>query len=219
MINQKQVDLVLAEFFGTATLALVVYTILARTGFPFFTGVVAGATVGIMVYVLAKFSDAHLNPAVTVGLWSLRKVSTVQAVVHIGAQLLGGLAAWGILEYFLGRSLTSLAVGDFSWKIFAAEATGGFVLLFGVASAVYQKLNQQQTALVCGGSLFLGILVASLASNGIVNPAVALGIQSWSWAYAAAPLAGAVLGANVYGLMNTPLHLGNAKKSAGRKKK
>ena len=63
----------------------------------------------------------------------------------------------------------------------------------------------------------MGILVASLASNGIVNPAVAIGVQSWSWVYAVAPLVGAVLGANVYGLMATPMKL--AKKPAAKKRK
>ena len=216
-VNQKQVNMVLAEFFGTTVLALVVYTILARTGFPFFTGMVAGVTVGLLTMVLGAFSNVHLNPAVTFGLWSLRKVQTVEAIVKIAAQLLGGLAAWMLLKYFLDHSLTSLAGDKFDWRVFAAEAVGAFVLVFGVASAVYQKYSQALLGLIAGGSLFLGILVASLASNCIVNPAVAIGVQSWSWVYAVAPLVGAVLGANVYGLMATPMKL--AKKPAAKKRK
>ncbi len=206
-INQKQVNMVLAEFFGTAVLALVVYTILARTGFPFFTGMAAGVAVGLLTLVLGKFSNVHLNPAVTFGLWSLRKIKTFEAIAKIGAQMLGGLVAWMLLKYFLRHSLASIAGDDFDWRVFVAEATGAFVLVFGVASAVYQKYSQTLVGLVAGGSLFLGILVASLASNGVVNPAVAVGIQSWNWAYAVAPLVGAVLGANIYGIMASPIKL------------
>lgn len=207
-INQKQVNMVLAEFFGTAVLALVVYTILARTGFPFFTGMTAGVAVGLLTLVLGKFSNVHLNPAVTFGLWSLRKIKTFEAIAKIGAQMLGGLVAWMLLKYFLRRdSLASIAGDDFDWRVFVAEATGAFVLVFGVASAVYQKYSQTLMGLVAGGSLFLGILVASLASNGVVNPAVAVGVQSWNWAYAVAPLVGAVLGANIYGIMASPIKL------------
>ena len=139
MIDQKKVNMVLGEFFGTAILTLVIYTILARTGFPFFTGLAAGIAVGILVFTIDKFSDAHVNPVVTFGLWSLRKVKTTQAVVYIGAQLLGGLAAWALLKYLMARSLSNLAGGAFDWKIFTAEALGAFVLLFGIAAAVYQK--------------------------------------------------------------------------------
>jgi len=46
-------------------------------------------------------------------------------------------------------------------------------------------------------------LVASLASNAILNPAVSVGIQSWSWTYATAPLVGAVVGSNVYVMLFT----------------
>ena len=44
----------------------------------------------------------------------------------------------------------------------------------------------------------LGILVASTASNGILNPAVALGIRSWNFVYVAGPVLGAIIGMNLY---------------------
>jgi aquaporin Z len=212
MFNQKKVAMILAEFFGTATLAMVVYTIIARTDFPLFTGLAAGATVGLMVYIIGSFSEAHLNPALTFGLWSLRKVKTGKAIVYIAAQMLGGLAAWMLTKYFLGHTLTSIAGSSFSWKVFVAEAVGAFILLFGAAAAIYNKLDTGKMALTIGGSFFLGIMVASLASNGIVNPAVAVGIQSWNWAYAVAPLVGAVLGANVFALMFVPIKTKSKKK-------
>lgn len=217
MFSQKNIAMVLAEFLGTATLIMVVYTIIGRTAFPLFTGLAAGVTVGLLTLTIGTFSDAHVNPALTFGLWSLRKVNTVQAVIYIAAQMLGAVAAWALIRYFLGRGLTSIAGNSFEWKVFVAEALGAFVFLFGVTAAICQKYDRGRFAVTAGGSIFLGILVASLASNGLVNPAVAMGVQSWNWAYAVAPLVGAVLGANVYALMFVPIKKKTRAKTSKKK--
>lgn len=115
--------------------------------------------------------------------------------------MLGGLAAWALLKYFLGHNLDNLAGQKFEWKVLIAEAVGAAVFLFGVTSAVYQKYEGGKLAFAVGTSLTIGILVASMASNGVLNPAVAVGLQSWNWAYATGPLVGAVIGANLYSLL------------------
>src|SRR5690606_23063897 len=153
-------------------LAVVFYSVVARTAFPLFTGIAAGGTLALMVLAVGHASGAHLNPAVTLGLWTLNKTKTLPALVSIAAQVLGGLAAWWLLTYFLGHSLTDLA-GKFEWKVLVAEAIGAAVFTFGLAAAYLQNLEQGKLAAAAGISLALGIMVASLASNGIVNPAVA----------------------------------------------
>ncbi len=201
MFGRNKIAMVLAEFLGTATLTAVVYTIVGRTSFPLFAALAAGGTVAVFTLTVGAFSGAHLNPAITLGLWTIRKVSTKHAVVNIAAQFLGGLAAWSLLKYFLGHNLESVAGAAFSWKVFTAEGIGAMVFAFGFAAAVLNKLESTKAATVIGASLFLGILVASLASNAVINPAVAVGIQSWSWAYATGPLVGALVGMNVYGMV------------------
>jgi hypothetical protein len=42
--------------------------------------------------------------------------------------------------------------------------------------------------------LFIGASIASLASSGVLNPAVAFGLQSFTYEYVFGPLAGAVVG-------------------------
>lgn len=201
MFSREKIAQLVAEFLGTATLAVAVYSMAARTSFPLFAGLAAGLTLGVMTMVIGAVSGAHLNPAVTLGLWSTRKIKTVTAILYIAVQLLGGLAAWALLKYFLGHSLESLAGTKFEWKVFIAEAVGAMIFVFGVASAVYQKYEGGRAAFTVGASLTIGVLVASMASNGLINPAVALGLQSWSWAYATGPLVGAIIGANLYSLL------------------
>lgn len=200
MFKRQKIAMMLAEFIGVALLVLVVYSMVARTAFPLFSGIAAGATAGIMVLVLSAFSGAHLNPAVTVGQWTLKKIGTLDAVLYIVAQFLGGLAAWALLQYFLGREISNTA-SDFTWKIFVSEMIGAAVFVFGVTSATLQQLDKPKFAAVVGVSLFLGILAASLASNAIINPAIAVGVRSWNWAYGLGPIAGGVVGANLYAIM------------------
>ena len=201
MIGRQKIAMVVAEFLGTAILAIAVYSMVARTTFPLFGGLAAGVVAGLATITFNTISWAHINPALTLGLWTARKIKTVPAIFAIAAQMLGGLLAWALLKYFLGHSLTSMATGKFAWKVLIAEAVGTFVFVFGVTSAVYHKLEGSLLAFAVGGSLTIGILVASMASNGVVNPAVALGIQSWSWAYAVGPLVGGIVGANLYALL------------------
>jgi glycerol uptake facilitator-like aquaporin len=198
MFGQKRLAVLVAEFLGTAMLALAFYTIVARTSFPLFTGLAAAIAIGLAIMSVGGVSGAHINPAVTISMWTMRKIQTTTAVAYIAAQMLGGLAAWGLLTFLLDRSLTSMAPGNFDWRIFTAEAVGAGVFAFGAVAAVVNRLPAVQCAAVTGLSFALGILVASLASNAIINPAVAVGIQSWNWTYAVAPLVGAVVGANVY---------------------
>lgn len=204
MVDKNRVAALVAEFLGTGLIVLALYSILTRTSFPLFSGLAVGAVIAVMTLVVGQFSGAHLNPAVTVGLWSARKVETGKAIAYVAAQFLGAVAAWALLQYFIGRSLTNVANADFSWKIFIAEGVGTAVFLFGLSAAVFNKFEPAKWATVGLLAFTVGVLVASMGSNGILNPAAALGVQSWSWAYAIAPLVGGIVGVNVYGYLFAP---------------
>lgn len=201
MVNRQKVAMLVAEFMGVMVLTTAVYAMVGRTNFPLFGGLAAGITLGLLVHTIGASSGAQVNPAITLGLLSVRKISFVKAVLYIAAQMLAGFAAWKLINYFMGTDLKTIAGEKFAWKVLIAEAVGAFVFAFGVASAVYQKYEGTKLAFTVGASLTIGILIASLGSNGVLNPAVALGIQSWSWAYAVGPLVGAVFGMNVYALV------------------
>lgn len=201
MFGKNKIAALVAEFFGTAVLTLTVLSVTARTSFPFFAAIAAGLVAGLMVLIIGKASGAHINPAVTLGLWSQRKIQTSQTLVYIAAQLLGGMVAWRLGEYLLGQKTEHIAQWGLDTPVLVAEIVGTFIFAFGVAAAVSGAYEGGKLAAVIGGSLAMGIFVASLASNGLVNPAVALGLDSMSWAYGVGPLLGAVLGMSTHTLL------------------
>ena len=205
MFGRNKVAMLVAEFLGTATLATIVLSVAnSRIGFPLFIAAAAGLTVGLYVLLVGKNSGAHLNPAITLGLWSMRKVSTTQAIAYIAAQLVGGVAALGLYQWLTGSTLTNIAGQNFSWQVFTAEAVGAFVFGFGVAAALSQKYDNWTLAVATGSALTLGMITASIAANALVNPAVAVGVRSISRAYIAGPLVGAVVGMNLYQYLFAP---------------
>jgi glycerol uptake facilitator-like aquaporin len=76
-----------------------------------------------------------------------------------------------------------------------AEAVGAFFLAFAVCTVTQKRVDPAVSGLVVGGSLLLGIYLAFPFSNGILNPAVALGIGSFGAMYILGPVVGAVAGA------------------------
>ena len=82
-----------------------------------------------------------------------------------------------------------------------AELVGAAVLSVGVAAAVNRKLDPLQTALTVGGAFFVGIMIASTASVGLINPAIAIGLREWNSIHVLGPLVGGLVGVNLYALL------------------
>lgn len=185
----------ITEAIGTFALTLVVALSLAGS-FPISTPALAALTLGLFVYSVGHISGTHINPAVTLGLLSLRKIPTKQAVGYILAQFAGAAVATGIVAQTVG--LASLVVEGTS-TVFWAELIGTAFFAFGIASVVYGKVTSALSGVVIGGSLLLGItLAALLGSNGVLNPAVAFGIGSFNLIYILGPIIGSVIGMQVY---------------------
>lgn len=184
-----------AEFFGAFTLSLVVGFSVSGT-FPIVTPVLAGLTLGLFVYTIGALSGCHINPAVTIGLLSIGKIKMGEAAKYIVAQLVGGFLASALLVY-MSVSLPPILAGGMTQVL--AEMLGTMLLAFGVASIVYGKVSDVASGLVIGGSLLLGISVAAMmGSAGILNPAVALGLNAYHPTYIVGQIVGAVLGFNLY---------------------
>lgn len=205
MFGKSKLALIVAEFFGAATLTAVVLAVSkSGVGFPYFIAIGMGIAVAVMLLAVGSVRDVSFNPAITFGLWSARKVSTLNAVVAIAGQMLGAVAAWKVFEYLTDAPLQSIANKEFDWRVFTAEAIGTFILGLAVSAVVYYEYKGNQAAATIGAGLFLAIVLSSVASNGLVNPAVALGVQSWSLAYVAGPLLGALLAVNFYAIVFAP---------------
>ncbi len=182
----------LAEFLGTFPLTYIVW-LSVTFAMPFPTPLMAAMALGIGVYTLGGISGAHFNPAVTIGLLTIKKINVSDAAMYVIAQLLGGaFALW--LGYALSQQSPSVTV-DNAILIAVAEAIGAFFLAFGVTAVTLQKVHSAASGLVVGGSLLLGIYIALPFGNGILNPAVALGIGSFGAMYILGPIVGAIAGA------------------------
>lgn len=184
-----------AEFLGTLVLTLGVGLSLTK-GLPIATPLVAALTVMLFVYTVGAISGAHLNPAVTVGLWSMGKIAPRDALWYMAVQCAGASAALSLVRVLTG----ALPDGGVSATplVGLGEFLGTFLLVFGVSAVVCGKAPKDAAGLVIGGSLLLGILIASTVSNAVLNPAVALGIHSLSVYHVAAPVLGGILAAQSY---------------------
>ncbi len=193
----------LAEFLGTTILVLVALVLSETTAVSYFIGTSVAAALGLIYIVFGPVSGAHVNPAVTFGMWTARRISTLRAVSYIAAQLLGGLAAWQLYQYFTNRPLAPKST-TFDTRMWLAEVVGTMILTIGLTAAVTRKLDSLQAALAYGASYFVGILIAATASAAYLNPAMALGLRSWSAVYVLGPLVGGLLGVNLYSWLMAP---------------
>jgi glycerol uptake facilitator-like aquaporin len=133
-------------------------------------------------------------------LWTIKKIDTRNALLYVASQFIGaGLA----LMLVLSMTATIPMVASESPQIILGEAIGAFILTFGVAAVAMGKAKEDAAGLVVGGSLLVGILMASSMSSGIINPAVAFGLGSLSLSYCLGPLLGGVLGAVTFRWMSS----------------
>ena len=93
----------LAEFFGTfgviffavGAIAADQYLRIATQGSLTVLALATayGLTYAVMTTAVGHISGGHLNPAVTIGFWVTKRLSTMQTVLYWASQLLGASAA------------------------------------------------------------------------------------------------------------------------------
>jgi aquaporin Z len=199
IFNMNHFKKYLTEFIATGLFALAIGVSAFNPAFMA-APVIAGITLALFVYVFGSISGTHINPAVTLGLLSLRKISVKDAVGYIVAQLLGGLAALYIGKLFVPE-LGAIPAGtiEITTMVFFAEMIGAIVFGMGIAAAVYDKVSKSLSGAVIGGSLVIGLgIAASAGSLGILNPAVAITIGAFNFVYIAGPIAGMLIGMQFY---------------------
>lgn len=188
----------IAEFIGTFLLTVI---FMGTKGDPLYVGFgLAG-----IVLIVGALSGAHVNPAVTIGAWVTRKITSLRALGYIVAQVLGATLAFTTLNLFLsavpqtdpqtaammGQSAPQLfhaaALTDKNhWHIFFIELIAATIFTFAVASARREVTNTAARALTVGLGLMVAGVFATITANYIsataaFNPAVALAIQTVEW--------------------------------------
>jgi aquaporin Z len=185
-----------------------------------------GLTVLTMAYTVGHISGGHFNPAVSIGLVAGGRFDAKDLAPYIVAQVLGGIAAGGVLFVIAsGKPGFDLAAG-FASNGYADHSPGGYSLLAGfvaevVMTAMFLVIIMGATSpkapagfapIAIGLGLTLIHLVSIPVTNTSVNPARSTGtavfVGGWAiqqlWLFWVAPIIGAVAGAAAYRFIGEP---------------
>ena len=183
-----------------------------------------GLTVLTIAYSLGHISGAHLNPAVSVGLFVGGRFSGKDLLPYIIAQILGAIAAAGVLYIIATGNGTS--VGNFAANGYGDHSPGKynllsalvtefvmtFIFLIVILGATDERAPKGFAGIAIGLCLTLIHLVSIPVTNTSVNPArsisQALFVGGWAlsqlWLFIIVPILGAAVAGLVYKFFATP---------------
>ena len=215
----------LAEFIGTFWLVLggcgsaVLAAAFPQVGIGLVgVSLAFGLTVLTIAYSLGHISGAHLNPAVTIGLWAGGRVTGSSILPYVISQILGGIAAAAVL-YIIATGNGS-EIGGFAANGYGEHSPGGYSLMAAIVSefvmtfmflivilgSTDEKAPQGFAGLAIGLALTLIHLISIPVTNTSVNPArsisQALFVGDWAlsqlWVFILIPILGAIAAGAVY---------------------
>ena len=179
-----------------------------------------GLTVLTMAFAIGHISGCHLNPAVSIGLWSGGRFSTAELAPYIAAQVAGGIAGAAVL-YIIATGQAGFDVtAGFASNGYAEHSPGGysltaalvteivmtFMFLMIILGSTDARAPQGFAPIAIGLGLTLIHLISIPVTNTSVNPArstaVAIFQGDWAisqlWLFWLAPIIGAILAGIIY---------------------
>lgn len=177
-----------------------------------------GLTVLTIAYSLGHISGAHLNPAVSIGLWVGGRFNSKDLLSYIIAQVFGAIAAAGVLYIiatgngssingFAANGYETLSPGGYSLTAaFVTEVVMTFLFLIIILGATDARAPKGFAGIAIGLALTLIHLISIPVTNTSVNPArstsqalfVGGEYVGQLWLFWIAPIIGAVLAGVVY---------------------
>ena len=179
-----------------------------------------GLTVLTMAYAVGHISGGHFNPAVSVGLAVAGRFPKNDLIPYIVAQVLGAIAAAGVLYIIYHSTYPSQGLGGFAANGFGALSPQGysmvsallveFVLTCAFLLVILGSTDSRSPAgfapIAIGLCLTLIHLISIPITNTSVNPARSLSQALFAgpeylaqvWLFWVAPIAGAVVAALVH---------------------
>jgi aquaporin Z len=179
-----------------------------------------GLTVLTMAYAIGHISGCHLNPAVSIGLWAGGRFEANQLLPYIIAQVMGGIAAGGVLYVIASGAIGFDVSAGFASNGFGEHSPGGYsmtaalvaevvmtaMFLLVIMGATDKRAPAGMAPIVIGLCLALIHLITIPVTNTSVNPArstgVALYVGDWAvsqlWLFWLAPIVGVIIGAKIY---------------------
>lgn len=171
-----------------------------------------GLVLMVMIYATGHISGAHINPAVTIGMWITKKIKTEQAIDYIIFQLIGAAFAGFLLQSIftglpvgaeLGTPILGSGITVMNGIIIEAVLTFFLVfVIFGVA--VDKRAPAGMYGLAIGLVLTFDILFGGALTGAAMNPARAFGpaLAAGFWdnqlVYWIGPIIGGIVAALVY---------------------
>jgi aquaporin Z len=215
----------LAEFIGTFWLVLGgCGSAMLAAGFPDVgiglvgVSIAFGLTVLTVAYSLGHISGAHLNPAVTIGLWMGGRISAKEILPYVVSQVLGGIVGAGVLYIIVTGNGSE--IGSFAANGYGEHSPGGysmnaaivtelvmtFMFLMIILGATDEKAPNGFAGIAIGLALTLIHLISIPVTNTSVNPArsisQAIFVGDWAlsqlWLFIFIPIVGAALAGIVY---------------------
>lgn len=179
-----------------------------------------GLTVLTMAFAIGHISGCHLNPAVSIGLWSGGRFSAAELGPYIAAQVAGGIAGAAILYVIATGQAGFDVTAGFASNGYAEHSPGGyslvaaltieivmtFMFLIIILGATDKRAPQGFAPIAIGLGLTLIHLISIPVTNTSVNPARSTGVAifqgDWAisqlWLFWLAPIVGAILAGFVY---------------------
>lgn len=196
-MNLKELRPLIAEFVGTALFVFlgagsIAANAASNNGLGA-VGVAAAHGVGMAVIatMTMTISGAHLNPAVSFGLWVAQKIDGQKLGTYVLAQLAGAVLGALLVKVAFPAGavrVTSLGAPQLSGTLSLFDGIAIEALLtFFLVCAVFGTAVSSQAPKVGGFGIGLAIFVCALVGGGLtgaaMNPARALGpaIVAWEW--------------------------------------
>jgi glycerol uptake facilitator-like aquaporin len=130
-----------------------------------------GAILVVLITILGPISGAHFNPAVSLVFALKRELTASDAVLYIGAQVVGG-----ILGTMIAHGMFALPLLDASMKARtgAAQWFAEAVAAFGLLATILAGIRFQRAAVPWLVGLYITAAYWFTASTSFANPAVAV---------------------------------------------
>ncbi|HEV7562747.1 MAG TPA: aquaporin [Solirubrobacterales bacterium] len=222
-MQERGLSAYLAELIGTFLLVFFITSVVSlyvstgpqpQFGSDFaVVGLVQGLTLFGVIVMFGAVSGGHFNPAVTLAAATIRKISALDAVIYVLAQLSGAVLGALLTKALLldeGRATHYGAAqisGYLSGNVAGAvvEGIGVFALVLVILSVVFSKKSLKDWGPLAIGTTFVFlVMVGGPLTGASFNPArwfgAALVGNTWggTWPYLVGPLVGSLLAVAVW---------------------